>query len=185
MPRGKDPAPASWGPPPLTARPEGLLASLGIQSGGRYPQHLLPDLQPTYELGPWYREYNGTFRSGNVAFATSPPVQGETVDLFTVPDGEIWILNRLAAKVTVPSGNRWAYYLQRVNAAGGTELVLCNATSLNWTSSPTAHTLPCYTNGPPIILRPTVTVQAVSQIASIAAGSITVNWDASILICKI
>jgi len=115
-------APRNWPPPPLTARPEGVLSSLGIQSGGQYPQHLLSDLVPTYELGPWYREYNGTFQT-----ATGPITgiaTGVFTDLFTVPERELWIVRRVGLTLTTTGGAAQTYKMRwqvvRTNAANAT-----------------------------------------------------------------
>lgn len=180
---GNDPAPASWGAPPLTARPEGLLSTLGIQSGGRYPQHLLSDLQPVYELGPWYREYNGTFRSGTVDWQNTQ--KGEEATLFQVPDGEIWIVNRLNVFWEKVVNNQMGAVVFRQNNAGGTRLVLAEAQSTN-TAATTMH---AYANPGvlPIILRPTV--EMVAQITwltgTISGTNITLNWQIALTIGKI
>lgn len=49
-------------PPPITARPDGLLSLLGLQTQGRFPQHLAYDwLLPTLDLTRWYLEAEQDF----------------------------------------------------------------------------------------------------------------------------
>ena len=160
-----------------------MLSSLGIQSGGRYPQHLLSDLQPTYELGPWYREYNGTFRSGSVDWLNTQ--QGEEATLFEVPDGEIWIVNRFSAHWTKVVNNQMGAAFFRQNNAGGTRLVLAEANA----ASNSVWRMHAYANPGvlPIILRPTV--QMVGQITWLSGATsgtnITIDWAIAVNICKI
>jgi hypothetical protein len=175
--------PQGWGPPPLTARPEGLLSSLGIQSGGKYPQHLAGDLLPTYELGPWYREYNGTFRSGTVDWQGTQA--GEEAVLFEVPDGEVWILNRFSAWWDKAVNNQMGCTFYRQNNAGGTRLVLGQAELAN----NAAARLWVYANpgNLPIILRPTVQVGGRIDwlTGGISGTNIPISWQISVTICKI
>ena len=152
--------PAAFGDPPLTARPEGLLSLLGIQSGGRYPQTLSPTLAPTFELSNWYSEYNGTF-AGGVVFGSlaAPALGGKVPTTIEVPSGEIWIVNRIGCTIDVDyvgAGEaNWA--LIRTNNADQTELHLdywqgAVSTSANMHAFGARARLP-------IILRPTVRLQ--------------------------
>jgi len=150
-------SPASWGRPPLTTRPEGLLSSLGIQSGGRYPQHLAEELLPTYDLGQWYREYNQQF-----TIATQTPGAGLARGTFSdtgiqVPDGEMWIVNRLNVYITIAfaAAAISEFALVRTNNADATVICLDTATS----NHPTSGGSFLFLNAAPvlpIILRPTV-----------------------------
>lgn len=181
---GFDTAPASWGPPPLTARPEGLLSSLGIQSGGKYPQHLSPELIPTYELGPWYREYNGTFRSvGPVTSATTQ--SGSTWLLWEVPDGEVWIVSRLTAWCTKVVNNQMSVNLYRTNNANGTKLLLGNKAIT--TTGVATNMMIDGGDHLPIILRPTVRVWAEIEWVTGTTGAVALDMYASmaVLIAKI
>lgn len=178
---GFDTAPASWGPPPLTARPEGFLSSLGIQSGGKYPQHLLPDLVPTYELGPWYREYNQTFRS----ITSGINLIGNAGDLIDttlqVPDGKVWIVNRIGIRCrvnfTVTPG--WGVFqLVRTNNADGTILTVSQPQRVDVASaaapSSPGHTVLGLDYGP-FLMRATVKLQImICQLSgSISVGNQT------------
>lgn len=181
-------APASWGPPPLTARPEGLLASLGIQSGGEYPVTLNKDLQPTYELGEWYREYNQTFRSGSVDIG-NPMGVATVFDLFQVPDGEIWILNRFTARVRTQAANEtFKLFFHRTNSQNTTPLLLAIASNLNETSAsgtPWVEAVPV-AGALPIILRPTVKVRVtVGALNNPAAFAHDMAWSIAVLPCRI
>lgn len=152
-------APSSWGPPPLTARPEGLLDSLGIQSGGEYPITLLRDLQPTYELGPWYREYNQTFATATNAVGLT--TFGTYVDTnLSVPEGEIWLVNRLGCEVSWGIASNLcegSVQLVRTNSVNTTVLAV-GAPQWFWLSN--AATMPTQRivlglDYPPLLLRPT------------------------------
>lgn len=155
--------PASWGPPPLTSRPEGLLASLGIQSGGQYPQHLLSDLQPTYELGPWYREFNQQFIT--LAITGTPYAINTATDYDTgisVPDGEVWIVNRGTITLNVAAGATtksiiWTW--GRTNNANATFLAFAPATVSPISNAGTPANLTSLVEAPPFLLRPTVKVR--------------------------
>lgn len=147
--------PGSWGPPPLTARPEGLLDSLGIQSGGRYPQHLNSDLQPTYELGAWYREYNQTFQTASATVGTWN--SGGLIDTgLQVPEGQIWIVNRIGCFIelnALAAGAQLAFQLVRTNAVNGTVLAVSSQQSFQMTTTNGAIVLGL--DYPPLLLRPT------------------------------
>ncbi len=159
--------PASWGPPPLTSRPEGLLASLGIQSGGQYPQHLLPDLQPSYELGAWYREYNQIF--ARTAIGAGPYSRGNLIDLFTVPVGEVWIVNRIGVylRCTVTTGvagtaHTISWQIIRTNNADLTQIPISLPRVLNvYSGSPGFDMYYCLgiEQPAPLILRPSTKVR--------------------------
>lgn len=161
MPKGVG-TPTSWGAPPLTARPEGLLSSLGIQSGGKYPQHLLSDLQPTYDLGFWYREYNQIFST--VAIPSTPYACTTATDYdlgIQVPDGELWVVNRIGVKLNVTGGvgtDSFNWTILRTNNADGTQLPLMR-TQLSPTST-AAGSFPALLTGclefGPILLRASV-----------------------------
>lgn len=181
-------APTSWGPPPLTARPEGLLSSLGIQSGGEYPVTLNRDLQPTYELGDWYREYNQTFRSGSVSIG-NPMAVATVFDMFQVPDGEIWIVNRFMARVRTQAVNEtFKLGFHRTNSSNLTLLPLAFASNLNETSSsgvPWVEAVPI-AGAFPIILRPTVKVRCtVMALNNPAAFDHPLEWSIAVLPCRI
>jgi len=155
---GQADAPRSWPPPPLTARPEGLLSSLGIQSGGQYPQHLLADLVPTYELGAWYREYNGTFRTATGALTGQ--ATGNAIDLFTVPDRELWLVRRVGLTLNTTGGAASTYKVRyqvvRTNAANATILPMCEpATVTMYTGAFNAISVGGF-NSDEYLLRPTV-----------------------------
>lgn len=149
--------PTTWGPPPLTARPEGLLASLGIQSGGQYPQHLLPDLQPTYELGDWYREFNQAFTtSGSVNLAgVGTPTE---IDLISVPAGEVWIVNRIGCQITIRAASvlYMTYQLIRTNNANGTQLAVSRPVEVITPAGAIDGRAYLGLDYPPLLLRPTV-----------------------------
>jgi hypothetical protein len=153
-------SPASWGPPPLTSRPEGLLSSLGIQSGGMYPQHLENNLQGTYELGPWYREHNQVFRSG-VAFNSGGAIAAGTLVPTTieVPSGEIWIVNRLGVhfECTIAAAVTLAFALVRTNNANGNQLLIDRVDATFSVGNMRVVSLGM--GQLPILLRPTVRLQ--------------------------
>lgn len=176
-------APPSWGPPPLTARPEGLLDSLGIQSGGKYPQTLSETLLPTYELGPWYREYEQKFRGADTgALAATAP--GTYVDTgIQVPDGEIWIVNRIGCEVSwpIPAATATGYVqLVRTNNANTTVLAVSGQEPVNLMNVPGTPTQRVLLglDYPPLLLRPTVKLRLLygQQNGAVGAVSMPLNW---------
>lgn len=179
-------SPGSWGPPPLTARPEGLLAALGIQSGGRYPQHLVDQLLPVYELGSWYREYNQTFRSATVNL-TGTGVSGITDVGLAVPAGEIWVINRLGmlldgATFGAGPGN-WRCRLLRVNNQNGTPIAMSDELNVAVANAVNAHYGVAAAEPFPIILRPTVKLRVAWNSASvngITAGNLLVSLGVTV-----
>lgn len=158
-------SPPSWGPPPLTARPEGLLASLGIQSGGQYPQHLEPNLVPTYETGAWYREFNQQFTT--VSIPATPYAIATATDYDTgiqVPEGELWIVNRGTITLEVFAGaatQEMTWTWGRTNNANGTFLSFMPEERVSITNA--AGASPAWLTGMittvPFLLRPTVKVR--------------------------
>jgi hypothetical protein len=79
-------------PPPLTTRPEGLLSMLGIQTNGRYPQHLeMETLSPGIDLLNWYMESRAEI-TGPQDANMSTAVVGGFLPLLTVPTNQVWIL---------------------------------------------------------------------------------------------
>lgn len=85
-------------PPPITARPDGLLSLLGLQTQGKFPQHLAYDwLQPTMDLTRWYLE-------AEQDFPTFTQLWGAAVgftQFFQVPQDEVWVL--LGGSLSTPS----------------------------------------------------------------------------------
>jgi len=82
-------------PPPLTTRPEGLLSMLGLQSNGRYPQHLAYDqLLPTMDLTLWYQESRAEILSitPTTPLLIGGSVAGSFVQIYQVPVQEHWLL---------------------------------------------------------------------------------------------
>lgn len=166
MARPDDPgAPASWGMPPLTARPEGLLDSLGIQSGGRYPQHLATDLIPTYELGAWYREFTQLFTT--VSIPATPYAIATATDYdagIQVPAGELWIVNRGTITLNVSAGaatKRMVWTWGRTNSQDGTFLAFAPPTDspIDNGAGATPANLTQIIYETPFLLRPTVKVR--------------------------
>lgn len=164
-------APPSWGPPPLTARPEGLLDSLGIQSGGEYPKTLLKDLQPTYELGPWYREYNQTFATATATIVGDWNT-GETIDTgLSVPEGQIWIINRVGCSIACnawgTAGGQVSFQLLRTNSVNTTVLTVSSPTIVQ-ASSTLASSIVLGLDYPPLIMRPTTKLRVLFNGSSIS-----------------
>jgi len=92
--------PSPLPPPPLTVRPQGLLDFLSIQAGGRYPQHLGENLQPTIDLLNWYIDAQAeTVTSGNIAQTSA----GSANVGFTVPAGEAWLVAGYSVYGLVPA----------------------------------------------------------------------------------
>lgn len=78
-------------PPPLTTRPEGLLSMLGLQTNGRYPQHLAEDyLTPTLDLLPWYLESRAEIQS--VQGLVTNVALGDVRLVYQVPAQEVWVM---------------------------------------------------------------------------------------------
>lgn len=78
-------------PPPLTARPEGLLSLLGLQQQGQYPQHLNSDwLTPSFNLADWYAESKAELITNSVTVNAVGWSAG-----VAVPSGEYWLLRNV------------------------------------------------------------------------------------------
>jgi len=77
-------------PPPLGARPEGLLDLLGIKTGGKYPQHLAYELVPVVNLFGIYLQQAATtiLSSGGSCGA----VGLVATDAIIVPATENWLV---------------------------------------------------------------------------------------------
>lgn len=93
MPRQHEVTPPSpLGPAPLTERPQGLLDLLGIQSGGRYPQHFTEQLLPVFEIGYWYQQWQKEVVEGPSTTFTNLATMFQ---IFTVPDGQVWLVHQV------------------------------------------------------------------------------------------
>lgn len=77
-------------PPPINKLPLGLLGFLGIKNGGRYPQSLQADLQPSFELQNWYLQTNSTSAQLNGSVSSI----GFNANWWTVPQGETWAIHQ-------------------------------------------------------------------------------------------
>lgn len=85
-------------PPPLTTRPEGLLSMLGLQTNGRYPQHLASEtLAPTIDLLSWYLETRAEIQSVAGQSLNALAIGG-FLQLWQVPANEVWILLNCAVQ---------------------------------------------------------------------------------------
>jgi len=86
-------------PPPITARPDGLLSLLGLQNNGKYPQHLnYQSLDCSVDLTRWYLE-------SEQQFPTVTQLWGAAIgftNFMTVPEGESWIV--LGGTYNYPTG---------------------------------------------------------------------------------
>lgn len=99
----RDPFPGF--PPPLTTRPEGLLSMLGLQTNGRYPQHLAEaNLVPQLDLLPWYLESRAEIQSQQGVSNLS--TLGQFHALYTVPAQEVWVLLQFTVQVTAATQTR-------------------------------------------------------------------------------
>lgn len=156
-------------PPPLTTRPEGLLSMLGLQTNGRYPQHLADDyLQAHINLLPWYLQSRAEIQSRQgVAINVAP---GAFLQLYQVPTQEVWIL--------------LDFTIQPVTIASGCTLQLCRVRSnddlsrlaLSEPTAVTAASLPLIGNtaaAAGIIFRPTVQI-GVQFVAGSGVGN---SWN--------
>lgn len=84
-----DPLLSPLPPPPLGARPEGLLDILGVKSGGRFPQHLADNwLQPQIDLTDWYLDQRAVTVTGSLVASS---IAATTV-VATVPAQQNWLL---------------------------------------------------------------------------------------------
>lgn len=104
---------------PLNTLPGGLLDLLGIKNGGRYPEYLQTELQPTLDLFDQYvawiaHEFNlataGTTGAVNSGFVNISGVTG-TQDIssllsggvITIPQNEVWYLQEGSTYTTLPA----------------------------------------------------------------------------------
>lgn len=123
-------------PPPLTTQPEGLLDLLGLQTNGRYPQHLNSEtLQPTIDLLRWYLEDKANFKTGQINYTGTPPTFVGDANL-TVPAGEAWIPLQFNVWSTAALATTVTHQLGRTNSSGGSFVALSDPTT--WTTGQVA-----------------------------------------------
>jgi len=109
-------------PPPITSRPEGLLSMLGLQTNGRYPQHLeMGNLGAEIDLLRWYLESQATFKTGTMNFVAG---SFQTSTNLTVPAGEHWLVLQYNALCTSVSVDTKTGFLCRANSSAGTIVAL-------------------------------------------------------------
>lgn len=142
-------------PPPLTARPEGLLDLLGLQTNGAYPQHLsYNSLDCGIDLLRWYLESRATFKTGNITTGAGGTFYTDGTNL-TVPAGQHWVLLNFSVVSTASTGATGAKIVPaRANSSGLTRVLLgqdSNATNSFLSASSDAGMLG-------YLLRPTVQV---------------------------
>jgi len=107
--------------PVISRLPFGLLDFLGIKSGGRYPDQLLPTLQPTWDLQPFQ-----TIWDERVAFDVSTPLLPAVLNFvpntIVVPQTELWLVHQVhcfvqtdaAETITVTPGYADSFNFQNV-----------------------------------------------------------------------
>jgi hypothetical protein len=97
------PAPAILTPPVISKLPLGLLAFLGIKSGGSYPQSLSPTLVTVFDqLG-----LLNTNHGEDVTLATTAAAPGFTI-LATVPESQVWCVQYYSGSVLTQAAEAWA-----------------------------------------------------------------------------
>lgn len=91
-------------PPPINRLPIGLLALLGIQNGGRYPDYLVGQVSPTLSMLEWYL-------AQTIEPILQAPVAVNAVGNFDllagtwrVPDNEVWYVHGLHVRATLGAG---------------------------------------------------------------------------------
>lgn len=156
-------------PPPLTTRPEGLLSMLGLQTNGRYPQHLAEDnLVPTLDLLMWYLESRAEIQSAdNVALGNVSA--GTFVNMFTVPAQEVWVL--LAFTVAPSVG--WPVSTAEIQCARARSNDSLSVIALGGPETVTATRLPLVRSDAGVrglVFRPTVQI-GVRVVSTTAANS--------------
>lgn len=151
-------------PPPLTTRPEGLLSMLGLQTNGRYPQHLAADnLTVNIDLLRWYCESVATFKTGNIN--TTGAGNFVTDANLTVPTGEHWLLLQFSVQGNALIAAGATLQLGRTNSSGGTYVPLGERTESEANSIVSANHSAWATG---ILLRPSVEL-GVFQYRGVAA----------------
>jgi len=167
-------------PPPLTTRPEGLLSMLGLQTNGRYPQHLASDsLVASIDLLAWYLETRAEIQSV-AGQSLSGLAVGAFLQLWQVPQNEVWILLNIAIQpVTIGS-------TQTVQPARARANDSLSRYPLGQPLAMTATSLPLSTMDPAykwIIFRPTVQI-GLHGVSGSGVGN-TVNGTIRFVRCSI
>jgi len=109
-------------PPPLTTLPQGLLSMLGLQTNGKYPQHLNTDwLQSHVDLLRWYMESRAEIK--NFSGATGWAGPGVFVPYWQVPDHEVWILLECGFAYTAAAGTTAQICMARCRAVDQLSMV--------------------------------------------------------------
>ena len=114
--------------PQLQKPLQGLARFLGLQSQGSLAVNWTPDLVPTYDLGDWI----GAPLS-NQARSTTVPQNG-TFSLFTVPQGETWLMHFMSVFVVPPGAVTTDSYLRLLRSGSTHGQVLAPETRPTVTS---------------------------------------------------
>jgi len=155
-------------PPPLTTRPEGLLSMLGLQSNGRYPQHLeMETLGVGLDLTNWYLESKAQILNvTNIAFTAG--AVGVFQSLFQVPANQVWVLLNATFEGNAIATNCTIQGARARNNDFGSKLALTDPAS--WLPG-TLPLCPMRDSVRYLILRPTVHVGFI-----LASGGIPNNF---------
>jgi len=153
----REPFPAH--PPPLTSRPEGLLSLLGLQTNGRYPQHLSYDkLDASIDLLRWYMEGQATFKTGTINSLSGSYVTDAGGNL-TVPAGEHWLLLQFHVHRLTAVAADTGLWLARANSSGTTLVAMSDKVLALTGTRPMVRSTDQYG----ILLRPSVTLGVVQD----------------------
>jgi len=169
-------------PPPLTTRPEGLLSSLGIQTNGKYPQHLATDaLLPVYDLGLWYQESRAEIQM------VSPPtfggqVAGNFLSVQQVPPQEVWILLGVGMRITASTAVACTYRIARARNNDFRSLIpLSDLMTTSATNFPSVAMDPAWRG---IVVRPSVHIGIYLESGAPGAGA-TCDFTVRFVRCTI
>ena len=86
-------------PAVLSKIPAGLLGFLGIKNGGEYPQQLLRELVPTWDVASLY--YGFSFNYGQVISNFNAPGANNCA---VPPVGEVWAIHDCSCAITAGAG---------------------------------------------------------------------------------
>lgn len=91
--------------------PAGILGFLGIKNGGRYPQRLLDQLAPTWDLAQLYLNSYAEY----LTVASTIVGPGYTI-FFSAPQNETWYVTDYSLDIASGAGEAWQGCLARATA---------------------------------------------------------------------
>jgi hypothetical protein len=101
--------------PVIQVIPPGLLSILQLKNGGRTPQHLGPDVLPTFDLEGYFLRATQQVITASEALVTTA---NDAKTLAAVPDSEWWFVEHFTANWFIAAGDLLPCAVLRMVSAG-------------------------------------------------------------------